>query len=179
MGYVLIRGKKRKIDDGPVDLIIPEYNIVITETKIGDGTTLWSNVNIYGAEIGRECKIGAFVEIRKDVRIGDRVKIEPFVFIPEGVTIEDEVFVGPGVTFTNDKYPYSVHPDGSLITDYEITPTLVKRRASIGSGSTILCGVTIGEEAMIGIGSVVVEDVAPKAVFYGDKAKFRKYLDDK
>ena len=176
MPEIFVRGKKQKIPDGPTDLLIPEYNIVITDTKIGEGTVFWSNINIYGCEIGKECKIGAFVEIRKGVRIGNRVKIEPFVVIPEGVTIEDEVFIGPGVIFTNDRYPYSVHPDGSLITDYEITPTLVKRRASIGSGSTILCGVTIGDGTMIGIGSVVVEDVKPGAVVYGEKARFRRFL---
>lgn len=172
---ILVRGKKYECSaKEPVDIIIPEYNIVITGTILGEGVNIWSNVNIYGARIGNEVKIGAFCEIRKDVVIGDRVKIEPFVFIPEGVTIEDEVFIGPSVTFTNDTYPASVHPDGQLITDYHITPTIIKKRASIGAGSTVLCGVTIAEGAMIGVGTTVVDDVPKDAIVYGTKGELRR-----
>jgi UDP-2-acetamido-3-amino-2,3-dideoxy-glucuronate N-acetyltransferase len=173
---IYIRGKVHKCaEDKPVSIHIPEYNIIISNSVLGEGVNIWSNVNIYGAIIGKESKIGAFVEIRKDVFIGVRVKIEPFVFIPEGVTIESEVFIGPSVTFTNDVYPASVHADGSLITEYEIMPTVVKRRASIGAGSTILCGVTIGENALIGLGTTVVSNVPDRALIYGEKGKLRRF----
>ena len=172
---IYVRGKLYKcIVNEPVDIHIPEYNIVITDTILGEGVNIWSNVNIYGAIIGKESKIGAFVEIRKDAVIGERVKIEPFVFIPEGVRIEDEVFIGPSVTFTNDIYPASVHQDGSLINEYEITNTLIRKRASIGAGSSILCGVEIGENALIGAGTTIVKNVPAGAVAYGEKGKVRR-----
>ncbi|OQX55845.1 MAG: hypothetical protein B5M53_03835 [Candidatus Cloacimonas sp. 4484_209] len=148
--------------------------MLITNTVLGEGITIWSNVNIYGATIGKETKIGSFVEIRKDVAIGARVKIEPFVFIPEGVTIEDEAFIGPSVTFTNDIYPASVNPDGTLITDYNIIATFIKKRASIGAGCTLRCGITIGENAIIGAGTTVVESVPDGAVVYGEKGKIHR-----
>ncbi len=111
---ILIRNEKKEIDlKEKVSLHIPEYNIIITESKLNPNISIWSNVNIYGATIGKNTKIGAFVEIRKGVKIGNNVKIEPFVFIPEGVTIEDCVFVGPNVCFTNDLYPKSCKEDGS------------------------------------------------------------------
>ena len=177
MGYVLIRGEKKEIPDNtPVDILIPEYNIIVKDTVFGDGVVIWSNVNIYGAEIGAETKIGAFVEIRKGVKIGEKVKIEPLVFIPEGVTIEDCVFLGPNVVFTNDLFPRSCKEDGSLIEDYEIVPTLVKRGAAIGASSVIKCGITIGENALIGLGSVVVDDIPPGTLVYGEKARVRRVL---
>ena len=172
---IYVRGKPYKCEnDKPVNIHIPEYNIIISDTILGKDVNIWSNVNIYGARIGKEAKIGAFVEIRKDVVIGIRVKIEPFVFIPEGVTIEDEAFIGPSVTFTNDVFPASVHPDGTLITEYTITPTFVRKRASIGAGSTILCGIEIGENAIIGAGTIVTENVPKGAVVYGEKGRVRK-----
>ncbi len=172
---IYVRGKLYECEmDKPVTITIPKFNIIISDSFLGKGVNIWSNVNIYGATIGKESKIGAFVEIRKDVVIGMRVKIEPFVFIPEGVTIEDEVFIGPSVAFTNDIYPASVLSDGKLITEYNITLTLIKRRASIGAGSTILCGVEIGENAIIGVGTTVVDNVPVGAVVYGMKGRLRR-----
>jgi acetyltransferase-like isoleucine patch superfamily enzyme len=175
---IFIRGKPREIEVGkPVDVLIPEYNIIITDTQFERGVSIWSNVNIYGAYIGENTKIGAFVEIRKGVRIGKNVKIEPFVFIPEGVKIGDCVFIGPSVTFTNDLYPVSCTEEGELVTDYNIVETIVENRASIGAGVTVRCGVKIGKNALIGVGSVVVEDVPPYGVVYGEKARVRRYLE--
>lgn len=174
---IFVRGRAHRVTgDQPVTLHIPEYNILITDTLLGEGVSLWSNVNIYGAEIGAEAKIGAFVEIRKGVKIGRRVKIEPFVFIPEGVTLEDCVFIGPNVTFTNDPYPRACDPEGNLIQTYEIVTTYVKRGASIGAGAVIRCGITIGEDALIGAGAVVVEDVPPRGIVYGPKATLKRFL---
>lgn len=174
---IMVRGKRYECKENePVDIHIPEYNIVITDTFLGENVSIWSNVNIYGTRIGKESKIGAFVEIRKDVVIGNRVKIEPFVFIPEGVEIEDEAFIGPSVTFINDIYPYSVHSDGSLITNYKIVKTTIKKRASIGAGSTILCGVVIGKNSMVGAGTTIVENVPEFMVVYGEKGKIRRMV---
>lgn len=129
-------------------------------------------VNIYGCTIGEECKIGSFVEIKPNVIIGNRVKIEPFVFIPEGVTIEDGVFIGPHVTFTNDRFPAAVTKTGQLKTDtdWSVEKTLVKSGAAIGAGATIRCGITIGENAMIGAGSVVTKSVEPHTTVVGNPA---------
>lgn len=153
------------------------------DVKIGKGTKIFQPdlVNLYGCEIGDNCKIGAFVEIRKDVKIGNNVKIQAFAFIPEGVTIEDGVFIGPHVCFINDKYPRAINRDGSLKTaeDWETTKTIVKKRAAIGSNSTILCGVTIGEHAMVGAGSVVTKDVPTKVLVIGNPAKIVKKNIDK
>jgi len=129
-------------------------------------------VNLYGCSIGDNTKIGAFVEIRSDVRIGANCKLQAFVFIPEGVTIEDEVFIGPHVCFTNDRYPRATI-DGHLTEsgkDWQHETTLIKRGASIGANSTILCGITIGENAMIAAGSVVTRDVEPFALVKGNPA---------
>ncbi len=134
---------------------------------------IYAIVNLYGCEIDDESKIGTFVEIQKGVRIGKRVKVSSHSFICEGVTIEDEVFIGHGVMFINDKYPRSTTESGSLQSeaDWLCIPTLVKARASIGSNATILCGVTIGEGAMVGAGSVVTHDVPPGAIVVGNPAK--------
>ena len=130
-------------------------------------------VNLYGCEIGDGCNIGAFVEIRKTVKLGKNVKVQAFAFLPEGVTVEDGAFIGPHACFTNDMYPRSVNPDGSLMgaEDWEIVPTTVRRGASIGANSTILCGVTIGEFAMVGAGAVVTKDVPDYAIVAGVPAR--------
>jgi UDP-2-acetamido-3-amino-2,3-dideoxy-glucuronate N-acetyltransferase len=130
-------------------------------------------VNLYGCSVGDETKIGTFVEIQGGAKIGRRCKISSHSFICEGVTIEDEVFVGHGVMFTNDRFPRATNPDGELQgpADWKVEPTRVCRRASIGSNATILCGITIGEGATIGAGSVVTRDVPPNAVVAGVPAR--------
>ncbi|KKQ25807.1 MAG: Transferase hexapeptide repeat containing protein [Candidatus Woesebacteria bacterium GW2011_GWA1_37_8] len=148
------------------------------DVTVGENTKLYNSQlsNLYGCEIGNDCVIGTFVEIRKGVRIGNKVKIQAFAFIPEGVTIEDEVFIGPHVCFTNDIYPRSTKADGSLQTNNDWTEikTLVKRRASISANATIVCGVTIGENALIGAGAVVTKDVPANEIWVGNPAKFLK-----
>jgi len=146
---------------------------IAPDVKLGRDVKLYAFVNLYGCEIGDESKIGTFVEIQKGVRIGRRVKVSSHTFICEGVTIEDEVFIGHGVMFINDKYPRSTNVDGSLQTeaDWSVTPTLVKQGASIGSNATILCGVTIGERAIVGAGSVVTHDVPPDTIVAGIPAR--------
>ncbi len=130
-------------------------------------------VNLYGCEVGDGSKIGAFVEIQKGAAIGKRCKISSHTFICEGVTIEDEVFVGHGVMFTNDRFPRATNPDGSPQTDadWKLELTRVKRRASIGSNATIVCGITIGEGALIAAGAVVTKDVPDYAIVAGIPAK--------
>jgi acetyltransferase-like isoleucine patch superfamily enzyme len=130
-------------------------------------------VNLYGCRVGEGSRIGAFVEIQKNAVIGSRCKISSHTFICEGVTLEDGVFVGHGVMFTNDLHPRAVNPDGSLQTDanWTVVPTLVKRRASIGSNATIIAGVTIGEGALVGAGAVVTRDVPDYAVVAGVPAR--------
>ncbi len=151
---------------------------VAPDVKLGADVRLYAFVNLYGCEIGDESKIGTFVEIQKGVQIGRRVKVSSHTFICEGVTIEDEVFIGHGVMFINDKYPRATTAAGELQNeaDWAVLPTLVKRRASIGSNATILCGVTIGEEAIVGAGSVVTRDVPPRAVVAGNPARIIRRL---
>jgi UDP-2-acetamido-3-amino-2,3-dideoxy-glucuronate N-acetyltransferase len=146
---------------------------VASDVKLGNGVKLFAFVNLYGCQIGDGSKIGAFVEIQKGARIGANCKISSHTFICEGVTIEDGVFIGHGVTFINDLYPRSVTREGSLQTeeDWECIPTTVKKGASIGSGSTILAGITIGESAMVGAGSVVTRDVPPETIVAGNPAR--------
>lgn len=135
----------------------------IKDCDIGEGTIVRDFVNLYGCRIGRECRIAAYVEIQRGVVVGDRCKIEAYAFVPTGVTIENEVFVGPHVVFSNDKHPKAVG-------DWEVTPTVVKRGASIGAGAVIVCGVTIGENALVGAGAVVTKDVRPGTVVVGNPA---------
>ncbi len=176
--FVYIRNKKYEIPSNlPVSIHIPEYNILITDSYLGEGVVIWSNVNIYGARIGSGTKISSFVEIRKGVVIGKNVKIEPFVVIGEGVKIGNCVFIGPNVAFTNDLYPRACHDDGSIVKEYKIVETVIEDFAIIGAAASIKCGITIGKGALIGMGSVVVDDVPPKAVVYGEKAKIRKFLE--
>ena len=133
-------------------------------------------VNLYGCTIGDETKIGPFVEVQKKTVIGRRCKIQSHTFICEGVFIEDEVMVGHGVMFTNDLYPAAVNPDGSLQTeaDWKCLPTYIKKRASIGSNATILCGITIGEGALVGAGAVVTRDVPAGTIVVGNPARVLK-----
>jgi len=143
--------------------------IRLRDVKLGDDVRIYSFVNAYGCEIGDETRIGAFVEIQKGVKIGRRCKISSHSFLCEGVTIEDDVFVGHGVMFTNDKYPRATNPDGTPQTeaDWNVVPTVVKRGASIGSNATILPGITIGENALVGAGAVVTRDVPDGATVAG------------
>ena len=135
-----------------------------------------SLVNLYGCEVGDDSKIGTFVEVQKNVQIGCRCKISSHTFICEGVTVEDQVFIGHNVTFINDKYPRAINPDGSLQTDddWVCVPTLVKKGVSIGSSATILCGVTIGQNVIVGAGSVVTKDVPDNVIIAGVPAKIIK-----
>jgi UDP-2-acetamido-3-amino-2,3-dideoxy-glucuronate N-acetyltransferase len=152
-------------------------NLQIAENvRLGEGVRIFGFANLYGCEIGDGTKIGTFVEIQKGAKVGKRCKISSHTFICEGVTIEDEVFIGHGVMFTNDLYPRAANPDGSMQTDadWKCIPTLVKRGAAIGSGATLLCGITIGERATVGAGSVVTRDVPARAVVAGNPARVMK-----
>ena len=146
---------------------------IAPDVRLGRNVRMAGFVNLYGCEIGDETKIGTFVEIQNGAKIGARCKISSHSFICEGVTLEDGVFIGHGVMFTNDRYPRATRPDGELQTagDWKCLKTLVKRGASIGSGSTLLCGITIGENAMIGAGSVVTRDVLPNTTVAGNPAR--------
>jgi acetyltransferase-like isoleucine patch superfamily enzyme len=148
------------------------FQCISSDVKMGKNVTLSNFINLYGCFIGDDTKIGAFVEIQKNASIGKNCKISSHTFICEGVTIEDNVFVGHNVTFINDRYPKATNGNGTLQTEEEwrVEPTLVKKGASIGSGSTILCNITIGENAMIGAGSVVTTDVAPNTIVAGNPA---------
>ena len=150
--------------------------------KLGLGVKIFQPdlVNLYGCSIGDETKIGAFVEIQKNAVIGPRCKISSHTFICEGVTIEDEVFIGHGVIFINDLYPRATS-DGQLQTeaDWAVVPTLIKNGASIGSGAIIMCGVTVGEKAMIGAGAVVTKDVPDYAIVLGVPARIKGDTRDK
>lgn len=150
------------------------FQRISPDVKLGKDVKLYAFVNLYGCEIGDGSKIGAFVEIQKNARIGKNVKVSSHTFICEGVTIEDDVFIGHNVSFINDKYPHSTSENGSLQTeaDWAVVPTHVKKGASIGTSSTILCGVSIGENAIVGAGSVVTKDVPPNTVVAGVPARF-------
>lgn len=151
---------------------------ITPDVKLGQGVKIFGFVNLYGCEIGDETKIGTFVEVQRGARIGRRCKISSHTFICEGVTIEDEVFVGHGVIFTNDLFPKATNADGTLQTasDWKCVGTVVRRRASIGSGATLLCGITIGEGAVIGAGSVVTKDVPAGVVVAGNPARVLRRL---
>ena len=144
--------------------------------KLGRNVRLHDFVNLYGCEIGDDVKIGTFVEIQKGAIIGNRCKISSHSFICEGVTLEEGVFIGHSVTFTNDRYPRATNVTGELQTeaDWKCVRTLVKKGASIGSGATLLCGITIGENAMIGAGSVVTKDVPAGATVAGNPARIMR-----
>lgn len=152
---------------------MPEFSRIAPDVKLGRDVRIHGFVNLYGCEIGDETRIGTFVEIQKNARIGARCKISSHTFICEGVIIEDECFIGHGVVFINDRYPRAANPDGTPQSekDWQVIPTRVCRRASIGSGATILCGVTIGEGAIVGAGSVVTRDVPPRTIVAGNPAR--------
>lgn len=170
-----MRGERREIDNTrPVDLVMPEWNITILGTTLGEGVEIWSNLNIYGAEVGRRTRLASFVELQQGVRVGDNSKILPLVMIPTGVELGNCVFVGPQVVFTNDLSPSACGEDGVREDDFDLVETVVRDHASIGGGSVILAGVTIGRHAVVGAGSVVVDSVGDHEVWYGDKARRRR-----
>jgi len=152
------------------------FQLIAPDVKLGRNVVIYGFVNLYGCEIGDDVKIGAFVEIQKGVKIGANCKISSHTFICEGVTIEEEVFVGHGVAFTNDRYPLATNADGAMQTDvdWKCLKTLVKRGAAIGSGATLLGGITIGEWSLIGAGSVVTRDVPADAIVAGNPARVLK-----
>ena len=153
-----------------------EFQKIAADVKLGRNVRVFAFVNLYGCEIGDDVKIGAFVEIQKGVKIGDRCKISSHTFICEGVTIEAAVFIGHGVTFINDRYPRATNTSGTLQTENDWAPqsTVIKQGASIGSGTTVLGGITVGENAIVGAGSVVTRDVPPHAIVAGNPAGLLK-----
>jgi acetyltransferase-like isoleucine patch superfamily enzyme len=157
---------------------VSDYVCIAADVKLGKNVKLSKFINLYGCEVGDETKIGAFVEIQKNARVGKNCKISSHTFICEGVTIEDGVFIGHSVTFINDSYPRATVEGGGLQTekDWKVERTLVKKGASIGSGSTILANVTIGENAIVGAGSVVTKDVPANAIVAGNPAKVLRYI---
>ena len=150
-----------------------QYCQIAPDVKLGRDVAIYHFVNLYGCEIGNGTRIGSFVEIQKGARIGQHCKVSSHTFICEGVTVEDEVFIGHGVVFINDKYPRATTADGSLQSeaDWKVVETIVERGASVGSGATILCGVTIGEYAIVGAGAVVTKDVPARTTVAGNPAR--------
>jgi len=157
----------------------PEFSRIADDVVLGKNVRIHGFVNLYGCEIGDESRIGAFVEIQKQAVIGKRVKVQSHTFICSGVVIEDEAFIGHGVMFINDLFPRATREDGSLQgeEDWRCVPTRIGRRASIGSNATILCGLTIGECAIVGAGAVVTTDVPAKAIVAGNPARVLRYVD--
>jgi acetyltransferase-like isoleucine patch superfamily enzyme len=155
------------------------YVCIAPDVKLGRDVRLSKFINLYGCEVGDETKIGAFVEIQKNASVGKRCKISSHTFICEGVMIEDNVFIGHGVTFINDSFPRATNSDGSLQTesDWKVERTVIKKGASIGSGATILSNIQVGENAIIGAGSVVTKDVPPNSIVAGNPAKVLRYID--
>jgi acetyltransferase-like isoleucine patch superfamily enzyme len=146
---------------------------IASTVKLGENVQLSDFINLYGCRIGDHTKVGPFVEIQKNVTVGSNCKIQSHTFICEGVTLEDAVFIGHGVMFINDRYPRSTTESGGLQTeaDWQVVLTRIKKGASIGSNATILCGVTVGEDAIVGAGSVVVHDVPPGVIVAGNPAR--------
>lgn len=153
-----------------------DFARIAPDVKLGRDVAIYGLVNLYGCEIGDETRVGCFVEIQKNAVIGRRCKISSHTFICEGVTIEDEVFIGHGVMFTNDRYPRATAGDGRPQgeADWAVIPTVVRRGASIGSNVTLLCGLTVGEKAVVGAGSVVTCDIPANEVWAGNPARFLK-----
>jgi acetyltransferase-like isoleucine patch superfamily enzyme len=150
----------------------------LKNVSVGENVKIFSFVNAYNCFIDDNSKIGTFVEIQKGATIGKSCKISSHSFICEGVHISDQVFIGHGVMFTNDLFPRATNPDGSpqVDTDWQLVETFVKKGASIGSNATILCGITIGENALVGAGAVVVKDVPNNAIVAGNPARVIKYI---
>lgn len=159
--------------------MVGEFVRIAPDVQLGENIRVYAFVNLYGCVIGDDSRIGTFVEIQKGAKIGKRVKISSHTFICEGVTIEDEVFIGHGVMFINDKYPRATAENGAPQTeaDWKCISTLVRQGASIGSNATILCGVTIGEGAIVGAGSVVTHDVPSNVIVAGNPARILRRLD--
>ena len=151
---------------------------IAPDVRLGKNVKMSKYINLYGCEVGDETKIGAFVEIQKNAKVGKNCKISSHSFVCEGVVIEDNVFIGHGVTFINDPYPRATTDDGTLQTDadWKVETTVIKKGASIGSGATILCNVTIGEHAIVGAGSVVTKDVPAHAIVAGNPARMLRQL---
>jgi acetyltransferase-like isoleucine patch superfamily enzyme len=156
------------------------YNCITDDVKLGKNVRLSEFINLYGCEVGDETKIGAFVEIQKNVKVGKRCKISSHTFICEGVIIADNVFIGHGVMFINDSYPRATTPQGNLQTeaDWKVEHTIIKKGASIGSGTTILSNTSIGENAIVGAGSVVTKDVPPNSIVAGNPARVLRYIEE-
>jgi acetyltransferase-like isoleucine patch superfamily enzyme len=155
------------------------HQCIAPDVKLGRDVKLSKFINLYGCEIGDESKIGAFVEIQKNASVGKRCKISSHTFVCEGVTIEDNVFIGHGVMFINDSYPRATAPDGNLQTeaDWKVERTVVRKGASIGSGATILSNLSIGENAIVGAGSVVTKDVPSNSIVAGNPAKVLRHIE--
>jgi acetyltransferase-like isoleucine patch superfamily enzyme len=157
---------------------VNQFNCIAPTVKLGKDVKLSNFINLYGCEIGDHTKIGAFVEVQKNARVGRRCKISSHTFVCEGVHIEDNVFIGHNVAFINDSYPRATSEDGGLQTeaDWQVEKTVVRKGASIGSGSTILSKITVGENAIVGAGSVVTKDVPANAIVAGNPARVLRYL---
>ncbi len=156
-----------------------KFQSIAADVRLGRDVKIYEFVNLYGCEIGDESRIGTFVEIQRGAKIGRRVKVQSHTFICEGVEIEDNVFVGHNVTFINDKFPTAVTAEGTLVGagDWTMVPTIVRKFATIGSGATILCGVEIGEGALVGAGSVVTRSVPPHTIVVGNPARVLRTLE--
>jgi len=174
----ILLADQEKSESGPASAM-PEFARIAPDVKLGKDVRIFAFVNLYGCSIGDSSKIGTFVEIQKNAEIGANVKVSSHTFICEGVCIEDDVFIGHNVSFINDKYPRATAKDGQLQTeaDWEVIRTVVKRGASIGTSCTILCGITIGEGAVVGAGSVVTRDVAPHTIVAGNPARLLRTLE--
>ncbi len=155
-----------------------EFNRITPDVKLGKNVKIFGFANLYGCTIGDNTKIGAFVEIQKGVIVGKNCKISSHSFICEGVFIEDNSFIGHNVTFINDPLPRATNDEGGLQNenDWKVINTIVKKGVSIGSSATILCGITIGEKAIVGAGSVVTKDVPPGVIVAGNPAKFLRNI---
>ena len=158
-----------------------KFQNITSDVKLGKNVKIFDFVNLYGCQIGDNTKIGAFVEIQKGAKIGSNCKISSHTFICEGVNIENNVFMGHNVTFINDKYPRSTTAEGQMQTedDWVCIPTYIRRGASIGSSATILCGITIGKNAIVGAGSVVTKDVPANTIVAGNPARIMRKNEEK
>ncbi len=157
-----------------------KYSTIADDVQLGTNVKIFNFVNLYGCKIGDNSKIGTFVEIQKGAEVGKNCKISSHTFICEGVSIEDGVFIGHNVTFINDVYPKATAKNGNLQTedDWVCIKTLIKRGASIGSSATLLCGITVGENAIVGAGSVVTKDVPPNTIVAGNPARVLRKTDE-